>query len=67
MDESSGMLTIEQVARFLGLGRSKCYDMVARGELPQPIRFGPRSMRISRTVLEQWLSERQAVPANHCG
>lgn len=43
----------EEVARTLGLGRSKVYEMMQSGELPV-VRIG-RSVRVSRVALEEWV------------
>lgn len=43
----------EEVARLLGLGRSKVYEMMQAGELPV-VRIG-RSVRVARAALEEWV------------
>ena len=43
------------VAKLLGLGRSKVFAMLAVGELPV-IRIG-RSVRVPRAALEDWIAE----------
>jgi excisionase family DNA binding protein len=47
------LLRADQVARALGLGRSKVYELMQSGELPV-VRIG-RSVRVSRTSLEEWV------------
>ena len=59
LPDGPALLTMEDVARELSLGRSKIFEMAARGELPAPIRLG-RNVRISRMALERWIEERQA-------
>ena len=49
-------LTVPQVAKRLGLDRSKVYEMIFNGELPV-LRFG-RSVRVLDSALERWLEER---------
>jgi putative molybdopterin biosynthesis protein len=49
------LLTAEEVAHELRLGRSKVFEMLARGELPR-VRIG-RAVRIRRTDLERWVAE----------
>ena len=53
------LLRIEDVANLLQIGRTKCFEMLAAGELPSPIRLG-KNIRISRTALELWVELRQA-------
>jgi len=60
------LLKAPEVAKLLGLGRSKVFAMVAAGELPV-VRIG-RSVRIPRHALEAWIREqtteiRQAADA----
>ena len=48
------VLTVEQTARLLHLGRSLCYDLCRRGELPV-IRLGKRIL-IPRKALDEMLN-----------
>ena len=59
------LLRAGDVARLLGLGRSKVFAMLASGELPT-VRFG-RSVRVPRMALERWIEERtqQASGTDH--
>jgi len=50
------LLKAGEVAKLLGLGRSKVFAMLAVGELPV-IRIG-RSVRVPRGALEGWIAER---------
>lgn len=54
-------LRVEEVAEMLRLGRSKTYDLVARGELPG-VRFG-RSVRVPAEALRRWIEGRCQGPA----
>jgi excisionase family DNA binding protein len=49
------LLKAGEVAKLLGLGRSKVFAMLAVGELPV-IRIG-RSVRVPRAALEGWIAE----------
>ncbi len=49
------LLKAGEVARLLGLGRSKVFAMLAVGELPV-MRIG-RSVRVPRAALEHWIAE----------
>lgn len=55
--EPSLLLRAEEGARLVSLSRSKFFQMMQRGEVPGVIRFG-RSVRVSRSALEQWIRER---------
>jgi excisionase family DNA binding protein len=48
------VLTVDQAARFLGIGRNSAYEAVRRGELPH-IKVG-RSIRVSRAGLKRMLN-----------
>lgn len=54
------LLTAREVQQILGLGLSKVYDMMARGELPT-LRVG-RLIRVPRQALDEWMDAR-TVPA----
>jgi excisionase family DNA binding protein len=49
------LLRAEQVARVLGIGRWKVFEMVARGELPV-VRIG-RLVRVPRPALARWIAD----------
>jgi len=49
------LLKAGDVAKLLGLGRSKVFAMLAGGELPV-IRIG-RSVRVPRAALEDWIAD----------
>ena len=46
------LLRAAEVAKLLGLGRSKVFAMLAVGELPVI-----RSVRVPRAALERWIAE----------
>jgi excisionase family DNA binding protein len=49
------LLKPEEVAKMLGLGRSKVYDMLNAGELPV-VRIGS-AVRVPRKQLLDWIEE----------
>jgi excisionase family DNA binding protein len=49
------LLKAGDVAKLLGLGRSKVFTMLAVGELPV-VRIG-RSVRVPRAALDDWIAE----------
>lgn len=54
------VLTVDQVAELLGLGRNSVYDAANRGEIPHR-RIG-RRLLFSRTAVMEWLQGK--TPAN---
>jgi excisionase family DNA binding protein len=52
--QDDDVLTVEQAAKFLRLGRNAVYDAIGRGEIPHR-RIG-RAIRLSRAALVQWLA-----------
>ena len=54
------LLKPTEVARALGMGRSKIYQMLIRRELPV-VRIG-RSVRVPVDELRQWLRQRISTP-----
>jgi excisionase family DNA binding protein len=59
------LLKAGDVAKLLGLGRSKVFAMLAVGELPV-IRIG-RSVRVPRAALEDWIAERTQRASGRSG
>jgi excisionase family DNA binding protein len=51
--QDDDVLTVEQAAKFLRLGRNAVYDAIGRGEIPHR-RIG-RAIRLSRAALVRWL------------
>ncbi len=51
------LLNIQQVAKALGLGRTKVYELIAMEGLPV-VRFG-RAVRVSPSSLQRWLARRE--------
>lgn len=56
MGDQRELLTAREVQGLLGLGLSKVYDMMARGELPT-VRIG-RLVRVPRSDLMEWITTR---------
>ena len=59
------LLKAGEVAKLLGLGRSKVFAMLAVAELPV-IRIG-RSVRVPRTALENWIAEHTQQASGRSG
>ena len=52
-------LSLKDVQRLLGIGKTKTYELVSTGELPA-IRVG-RCIRVNRTELDEWLRTQRYV------
>jgi len=50
-----------EVARLLGIGRTKAFELMARDELPV-VRIG-RSVRVLRSALEHWATQQLDLQA----
>jgi excisionase family DNA binding protein len=53
-------LTVPEVAQELHIPRTRCYELIFRGELPA-VRVGERSIRVNRRELERFLLENRRV------
>jgi len=53
------LLRPAEVAEALSLGRAKCYELIAKGDIPS-VRFG-RSVRVRADALAEWI-EAHAIP-----
>jgi excisionase family DNA binding protein len=58
--KESSWLTVPDAARELLIPRTRCYELIQRGELPA-VRIGERSIRINRAELERFLLENRRV------
>ena len=56
LDDCPEMLTIDDVAQILRIGRWAVYDAVKRGQIPG-IKIG-RSLRIPKARLREWIEGR---------
>ena len=56
-------LTVREVAEELHIPRTRCYELIARGELPA-VRVGERSIRVNKAQLEKFLIEDRRVVAS---
>ena len=54
------LLRVEDAAEILQIGRTKVYELMARGELPV-VRIG-RSVRIPCGSLQDWIANRIEYP-----
>jgi excisionase family DNA binding protein len=53
-------LTVPETAEELRVPRTRCYELIQRGELPA-VRIGERSIRVNRRELERFLLETRRV------
>jgi len=58
-DEQPRLLRPLEAFTLLSVGRSKGYELLARGEIPGIVRFGPRCTRIRAAELRRWLEGRE--------
>ena len=53
-------LTVPEAAVELRIPRTRCYELIQRGELPA-VRIGERSIRVNRRELERFLLESRRI------
>ena len=53
-------LTVPEAAEELRIPRTRCYELIQRGDLPA-VRIGERSIRVNRAELESFLLENRRV------
>lgn len=51
------LLTVEEAARQLSIGRTKAYELISTGDLPS-IRIG-RAVRVSLSDLREWVNTKR--------
>ncbi len=55
--QNPDLLTVEQVAKRLSVSARTVWRMLARGTLPQPIRYSRKLVRWKSTDLAAWLEQ----------
>jgi excisionase family DNA binding protein len=55
MKDDRLLLTADDVAALLSVGRTKLYQMLAEGRIPPPVRLG-RAVRWNADELRQWVA-----------
>ncbi|MDQ5830273.1 MAG: helix-turn-helix domain-containing protein [Actinomycetota bacterium] len=53
-------LTVPEAAEELRIPRTRCYELIQRGELPA-VRIGERGIRVNRAELERFLLESRRI------
>ncbi len=48
-------LTVKEAAALLRIPLTRCYELIAAGELPGAVRIGECSLRVNRRQLEEGL------------
>jgi len=59
--EARTVLTVEEAAGLLRIGRNTCYELIRQHQIPH-IRLG-RVIRIPRFGLEQWIAREAGLPS----
>lgn len=62
MDRQQEWMSPEEFREWLGIGRTKCYEIISRNEVPS-YKIG-KLRRIRRSDVERWLEARRAVSGN---
>ena len=56
METESRFMSLESASIFLNLPLSMIYRLSAEGRLPGKVRWGSRTVRVDREILEEWLN-----------
>lgn len=64
-DSLPGVLTVEEAADFLRIGRSAAYEGVKTGAIPH-VRIG-KLIRIPKAALLEWLGQSETAPGGNLG
>lgn len=57
------ILRLPQVKERVGLGRSKIYDMIKKGEFPAPIKIASHASGWNSDAVQSWVDARLDAPA----
>jgi len=58
MLEASDLMTVNEVAELLRIGRSTIYLNMEKGLFPKPIRLTPQTVRFLRKDIMDWLESK---------
>lgn len=58
--QAPALLTVEEAARLLRIGRNTCYELIRQQRIPH-VRLG-RLIRVPRTGLEEWIAREARLP-----
>lgn len=58
MLEASDLMTVNEVAELLRIGRSTIYLNMEKGLFPKPIHLSPRTVRFLRKDIMSWLESK---------
>lgn len=53
-------IRLQEVLNRSGLSRSTCYEMIAAGTFPKPVKIAPRAIAFAESEFEQWAAQRIA-------
>jgi len=56
--EQKDVLTVPEVAQYLGIGTTKTWELVWAGSIPS-FHPGGRLVRVRKTELERWIRQRE--------
>lgn len=56
--DSNGLMTVPEVAKYLGYSEGTIYQKVSRGEIPF-VKLG-HALRFRRSELDAWIAEKDA-------
>tara|TARA_R110002124_G_scaffold287223_1_gene471742 strand:- start:7120 stop:7308 length:189 start_codon:yes stop_codon:yes gene_type:complete len=51
------LLRLETVENYIGLKKSKIYDMIGKGEFPRPVKLGSCNTWLESEI-EHWIADR---------
>ena len=59
-DNGALLVSVEEAAKLLGIGRGLAYDLVREGRLPH-VKLGRRVL-VPRQGLEEWIAQEAGLP-----
>ena len=62
LENEQEFISLNQLQKILGIGRTKAYDLVTSGDLPA-VRIG-RSIRVDKRDLSDWLERHKYQDVN---
>lgn len=57
MTNTTSLISISELQQRLKVSRATVYRMIERGELPEPVKLGPRMSRFRQSDIDQALAK----------
>ena len=62
MPDLPELISFAQLKEYYGIPRTSAYRYMLTSQFPEPIRLGPKSVRLKKSEIDEWISNRPTSP-----